>query len=35
MNSGYKVERLLKIIDAKDIVCNYRELKEKLLGISG
>lgn len=34
-HSGYKFERLLKIIDAKDIVCNYRELKEKLLGISG
>lgn len=29
-HSGYKYERLLKIIDAKDIVCNYRELKEKL-----
>ena len=34
-HSGYKFERLLKIIDAKDIVCNYRELEEKLLGISG
>lgn len=29
-HSEYKFERLLKIIDANDIVCNFRELREKL-----